>query len=133
MSSTSSKLRKPKKRVSTDTSRPASWRKKCSTSGATGSSWLAGITVTVYQHNPETRSAHFLRFISNTCVPDDLPSANEVHSAFAVSLSTNVKVTSCMYKSLSDFKFVALTKVNGTLLPSILAWAFIEGWLPSMQ
>src|SRR5262249_37143465 len=39
MSSTSSKRRQPKMRVSTDTSRPASWRKKCSTSGATGSGW----------------------------------------------------------------------------------------------
>ena len=35
MSSTRSKCRHPKTRVSTETSRPASWRKKCSTSGAT--------------------------------------------------------------------------------------------------
>ena len=37
ISSTRSKCRQPKNRVSTATSRPASWRKKCSTSGATGS------------------------------------------------------------------------------------------------
>ena len=37
ISSTRSKFRQPKKRVSTETSRPASRRKKCSTSGATGS------------------------------------------------------------------------------------------------
>src|SRR5262249_34262314 len=36
---TQSKCRQPKMRVSTDTSRPASWRKKCSTSGATACGW----------------------------------------------------------------------------------------------
>ena len=43
ISSTRSKFRQLKMRVNTETSRPASWRKKCSTSGATGSVAGCGI------------------------------------------------------------------------------------------
>src|SRR6516165_12292837 len=49
MSSTRSKFRQPKYRVSTDTKRPASWRKKCSTSGATGSGWLEAMARSPYR------------------------------------------------------------------------------------